>query len=179
MVSRFLSGASASLASRSVSVLILYSFTTPFSGVVFFYVYTLMFQHLIFFFMPGVSLARPSKDDFDRIYSFFSVLDALYASRWDFTDEWTSWDDGDPDKQELLRIRHMLAAEECCDEEDVDNRLVFEAFVHSRISSMCGAWERVVLSSETLLDYVCDLSSDTVDLHPVVSRALEDAILGE
>lgn len=138
-----------------------------------------MFQHLIFFFMPGVSLARPSKDDFDRIYSFFSVLDALYASRWNFSDEWISWDDDDPDKQELLRLRRMLAAEECCDEEDVDNRLVFEAFVRSRISRMCGAWERVVLSSETLLDYVCDLSSDTVDLHPVVSRALEDAILGE
>lgn len=79
----------------------------------------------------------------------------------------------------MLRLRRILASEECCDEEDVDNRLVFEAFVRSRISGMCGAWERVVLSSETLLDYVCDLSSDTVALHPVVSRALEDAILGE
>lgn len=178
MGSRFLSGASASLASRSVSVLILYSFTTSFSGVVFLCLYVNVSTFNLFF-MPGVSLARPSKDDFDRIYSFFSVLDALYASRWDFSNAWISWDDDDPDKQELLRLRRMLAAEECCDEDDVDNRLVFEAFVRSRISRMCGAWERVVLSSETLLDYVCDLSSDTVDLHPVVSRALEDAILGE
>lgn len=178
MVSQFHSGASVSLASRIVSVLVLYSLRRLFRAS-FFYVYTLMFQRLIFFFMPGVSLARPSKDDFDRVYSFFRVLDALYASRWDFSHEWIYWDDDDPDKQELLRLRGMLAAEECCDEEDVDSRLVFEAFVRSRISRMCGAWERVVLSSETLLDYVCDLSSDTVDLHPVVSRALEDAILGE
>lgn len=128
--------------------------------------------------MPGISLARPSKDDFARVYSFFRVLDALYASRWSFSDEWVSWDDDDPDKQELLRLRRMLAAAECCDEDDDANRLVFEAFVHSRISGMCGAWDRVVLSSALLLDYVCDSSSDTVDLHPVVFRALEDAILG-
>ena len=102
-----------------------------------------MFQRLIFF-MKGVSLARPSKDDFDCIYSFFSVLDALYASPWSFSDEWVSWDDDDPDKQELLRLRRMLAVEECCDEADVDSRLVFEAFVRSRISGMCGAWGRVV-----------------------------------
>ena len=73
----------------------------------------------------GMTIAKASTDDFEKVYNLLSPMEELFNSKWCNEEGWTEWDDGDEDKQELLAIRKEIAEDEYCEEDEVDNRLFY------------------------------------------------------
>lgn len=101
----------------------------------------------------GFTIAKASKEDFEKVYNLLQPMEELFNSHWSNEEEWTEWDDDDKDKKELLAIRKEIAEEEHYYEEDVDNRLVLFEFIKRRMQ-LCGCsnWQRVVIAAECLID---------------------------
>lgn len=60
----------------------------------------------------GMTIAKASTDDFEKVYNLLSPMEELFNSKWCNEEGWTEWDDGDEDKQELLAIRKEIAKDE-------------------------------------------------------------------
>ena len=130
--------------------------------------------------MSTIRVAKADENDFERVYNLLRPLQLLFGNKWSDEESWSEWDDDDPDKLELLKIRKAVADEEGYDPEDVDNRLVLFEFIKRRYKKAdCGCWQRVVMSAECLIDSVCDPQKDYLDWHPYLVRATADSMLGE
>ena len=108
----------------------------------------------------GMTIAKASKDDFEKVYNLLSPMEELFNSKWCIEEEWTEWDDGDEDKQELLAIRKEIAEDEYCEEDEVDNRLILYA-------------------AECLIDTFCDPQESCLAWRPDLERAIDNMMLGE
>ena len=60
----------------------------------------------------GLTIAKASKEDFEKVYNLLQPMEELFNSHWSNEEEWTEWDDADKDKKELLAIRKEIAEEE-------------------------------------------------------------------
>lgn len=67
-----------------------------------------------------ITIAKASKNDFEKVYNLLSPMEELFNNRWSNEESWTEWDDDNEDKLELLAIRKEIAEEEYCDEDEVD-----------------------------------------------------------
>ena len=83
----------------------------------------------------GMTIAKASKDDFEKVYNLLSPMEELFNSKWCNEEEWTEWDDGDEDKQELLAIRKEIAEDEYC-EEDQESCLAWRPDLERAIDNM-------------------------------------------
>lgn len=128
----------------------------------------------------GMTIAKASKDDFEKVYNLLSPMEELFNSKWCNEEEWTEWDDGDEDKQELLAIRKEIAEDEYCEEDEVDNRLILYEFIKRRMR-LCGCsnWQRVVVAAECLIDTFCDPQESCLAWRPDLERAMDNMMLGE
>lgn len=130
--------------------------------------------------MATMKVAKADDNDFERVYNFLNPLQSLFGNKWSDEDSWSEWDDDDPDKLELLKIRQEVADEEGYTLEDVDNRLVLFEFIKRRYKKAdCGSWQRVVMAAECLIASVCDPHKDYLDWHPYLYRATDNSMLGE
>lgn len=128
----------------------------------------------------GMTIAKASKEDFEKVYNLLQPMEELFNSRWSNEESWTDWDDDDKDKKELLSIRKEIASDEYRNEEDVDNRLILFEFIKRRMR-LCGCsnWQRVVIAAECLIDTFCDPQDDSLSWRPDLERAMNYTMLGE
>lgn len=128
-----------------------------------------------------MKIAKASEEDFEKVYNLLRPMDEIFNSRWNNEEEWTDWDDENPDKIELLSIRKEIAEEEdFLNEEYVDNRLVLFEFIKRRMRlCACGNWERVVTAADALIYSCCDPQEDSLAWRPEIERAMENIMLGE
>lgn len=126
-------------------------------------------------------IAKADADDFKRLLNLLKPMEALFGGRmWSNEESWTEWDDDDTDKKELLKIRREMAEEEGDDVEYVDNRLVLYEFIRRRfILADRGCWQRIIMAADALIKEFCDQSSDILEYHPFIERAVENTMLGE
>lgn len=68
--------------------------------------------------MPNLKIAKPTKEDFDAVYRFHSIMEMLTGT-WSSVRDWTSLDEDDEDYQILNRIRNEVMADE--DYDDIDD----------------------------------------------------------
>lgn len=120
-----------------------------------------------------ITIAKASKNDFEKVYNLLSPMEELFNNRWSNEESWTEWDDDNEDKLELLAIRKEIAEEEYCDEDEVDNRLVLYEFIKRRMR-LCGCsnWQRVVTAAECLIDIFCDPQESCLAWRPDLKRAM-------
>ena len=127
-----------------------------------------------------ITIAKASKNDFEKVYNLLSPMEELFNNRWSNEESWTEWDDDNEDKLELLAIRKEIAEEEYCDEDEVDNRLVLYEFIKRRMR-LCGCsnWQRVVTAAECLIDTFCDPQESCLAWRPDLKRAMYNTMRGE
>lgn len=115
----------------------------------------------------GMTIAKASKDDFEKVYNLLSPMEELFNSKWCNEEGWTEWDDDDENKQELLAIRKEIAEDEYCEEDEVDNRLILYEFIKRRMRRCgCSNWQRVVIAAECLIDTFCDPQESSLCWRP-------------
>ena len=58
-----------------------------------------------------ITIAKASKNDFEKVYNLLSPMEELFNNRWSNEESWIEWDDDNEDKLELLAIRKEIAEE--------------------------------------------------------------------
>lgn len=122
-------------------------------------------------------VAKADPKEFDKVYNFINVMNALFDTRfWSHEEEWKEWDDDDPDKKLLLEIEAEVRE---TDGEDiwngVDNRLILYEFIKRKWieADWSGSFGRIVTDAEVLIDNVCDPNLDYLEYKPEIKEALE------
>ena len=131
--------------------------------------------------MSKLKLSKATDNDFDLTSDFLSACSQLFDSRHfrSFEEDWKHWDDQDDDKIKITQLQKLLAEEENCEPNEVDNRLILYEFIKWKYKKCDCHWGRVIMAASVLIDSVCNPQCDTVELHPHIARALENTILGE
>lgn len=129
----------------------------------------------------SIRLAKADQEDFEKTRVFLQCCESLFDNRWACSsdEQWQDWDDEDEDKIAILKLRKQLARDEDCDEDEIDNRILLFEFVKYKYRGCDCNWRRVIMAADVLIYNACDPMQDTVEWHPFIERALEDAILGE
>lgn len=122
-------------------------------------------------------VAKADPKEFDKVYNFINVMNALFDTRfWSHEEEWREWDDDDPDKKLLLEIEAEVRE---TDGEDiwngVDNRLILYEFIKRKWieADWSGSFGRIVTDAEVLIDNVCDPNLDYLEYKPEIKEAIE------
>lgn len=116
-------------------------------------------------------IAKADKEDIDTTRNFLHACESFWDSRQRYSlrsseDDWETWDDDDPDKRLILKIRKQLAYEMSCDENDVDNRIVIYEFLKAKYQQCDCNWGRVVMAADVLIDNVCDPMESDLAFYP-------------
>ena len=124
-----------------------------------------------------MKVAKADPKEFDKVYNFINVMNALFDTRfWSHEEEWREWDDDDPDKKLLLEIEADVRE---TDGEDiwngVDNRLILYEFIKRKWieADWSGSFGRIVTDAEVLIDNVCDPNLDYLEYKPEIKEAIE------
>ena len=124
----------------------------------------------------GLTVAKATEEEFDRVYAFLHPMEALFDRRGFFSNEedWRDWDDDDEDKKLLLRIEKDLIAGgdgDCND--DVDNRLILYEFMKQKFlqANYSGSIGRILFDCRTLIDNCCDPDLDYLEFKPSIMHA--------
>ena len=125
-----------------------------------------------------MKVARADKEEFDNVYNFINVMDALFDTRWcSHEEDWKNWPDDDPDKQLLLEIEEEVKETDGENIWDgVDNRLILYEFIKRKWkeTNYCGSFQRIVTDAECLIDNVCDPEIDYLEFKPEIKEAIEE-----
>ena len=129
----------------------------------------------------GVTVAKATKDEFERVWSFLHPMEALFDSRGFFSNEedWRDWDDDDEDKKMLLKIEKELIADG--DEGwsgHPDNRLILYEFMKRKFlkANHSGSIGRILFDCQTLIENVCDPKLDYLEFKPSIMYAERNAL---
>lgn len=132
--------------------------------------------------MANLEVAKPSKKDFDIVYRFLSVMEALTDNRMyrkaDISD-WVNWNEDDKDYQVLKTIR-----EEVMDEYDIEDfeDLEREHYIEIVWRYVCwffnyhpSALGRVVMCADIAMENAFDNSDETdiIKWKPNIDAALD------
>ncbi|MBO4499172.1 MAG: hypothetical protein J5732_02835 [Bacteroidaceae bacterium] len=129
----------------------------------------------------GSTVAKATKEEFNRVWSFLRAMEALFESRSFFSNEedWHNWDDSDEDKKMLLKIEKELIAggDEGWDGHP-DNRLILYEFMKRKFlcANYSGSIGRILLDCETLIKNVCDPKLDYLEFKPSIMYAERNAL---
>lgn len=120
--------------------------------------------------MPGIRMAKADEKDFETTHDFFNKCEMFWDNRNRFSfketeSEWLEYEDDDPDKIELLKIRKELSLEEGCSESQVDNRLIVYEYIKKYYKRCDCNWRRVTFAAQILIPEVCDPQKDHLELH--------------
>ena len=123
-----------------------------------------------------MKVAKAKKEEFDKVYDFINVMDALFDTRWCFSQEesWREWDEDDSDKQMLLKIEKELE-QEFGDYHFFNDMILFEFIKRKwKKTNYCGSFQRIVTDAECLIDDVCDPDLDYLEFKPEYKEAIEN-----
>lgn len=124
-----------------------------------------------------MKVAKADKEDFEKVYGFINVMEALFEGRSFFSreEEWREWDDNDEDKKMLLDIEEEIRESDGEYIDGVDNRLILYTFMKRKWkeANFCGSFGRVVTDAEVLIDCACDPDLDYLEYKPVIKEAIE------
>ena len=125
-----------------------------------------------------MKVAKADQEEFDKVYNFINVMEALFDDRgWHSHEEdWRDWDDEDPDKQLLLEIEKEVKESDGENIWDgVDNRLILYEFIKRKWQSAnySGSFGRIVCNADVLIDNVCDPELDYLEYKPDIKEVLE------
>ena len=121
-------------------------------------------------------VAKADKEEFDEVYNFINVMDALFDNRSFFSQEecWRDWDDEKEDKKLLLEIENDLKLSEY--EDEPDNRLILYEFIKRKWNkaNYCGSFGRIVMNADVLIDNACDPDLDYLEFKPEIIKAVKE-----
>jgi len=125
-----------------------------------------------------MKVAKADAEEFDRVYNFINVMEALFDDRgWCSHEEsWRDWDDDDPDKKLLLEIEEEVKESDGESIWDgVDNRLILYEFIKRKWQSAnySGSFGRIVCDADVLIENVCDPDLDYLEYKPDMKEVLE------
>lgn len=124
-----------------------------------------------------MKVAKADKEEFEKVYNFISVMEALFEGRSFFSHEedWRDWSDDDEDKKMLLEIEEEIRESDGEYIDGVDNRLILYTFIRRkwREVNYCGSFGRIVTDAEVLIDSVCDPDLDYLEYKPIIKEAIE------
>ncbi len=123
-----------------------------------------------------MKVAKAKKEEFDKVYDFINVMDALFDNRWCFSQEesWREWDEDDPDKQMFLKIEKELERE-FGDYHFFNDMILFEFIKRKwKNTNYCGSFQRIVTDAECLIDNVCDPDLDYLAFKPAYQEAIDN-----
>lgn len=118
-----------------------------------------------------MKIAKPSLDDLDKTKQFLRSCESIWDSRSKYNlsveeEDWKSWDDEYEDKKLILQLQRQIAGDEGCDLDEVDNRILMYEFIRHRYKQADTHWGRVIMSSESFLEYVQDPQDDCLAFAP-------------
>lgn len=125
----------------------------------------------------GLTVAKATREEFDRVWGFVHPMEALFDGRGFFSNEedWRDWDDDDEDKKLLLKIeKELLAAGEgYMLDGQVDNRLILYEFMKVKFleANYSGSIGRILFDCSTLIDNCCDPDLDYLEFKPSIMHA--------
>lgn len=132
----------------------------------------------------GVTVAKATKDEFDRVWSFLHPMEALFDGRSFFSsgeEDWRDWDDDDKDKKMLLEIEKELieGSEACWDDGHPDNRLILYEFMKRKFrkANYSGSIGRILFDCQTLIENACDPNLDYLEFKPSIMYAERNALM--
>lgn len=119
----------------------------------------------------GLRVAKADEEDIKSTREFLQACELFWDSRPAYSfvskeDQWLSWENDDPEKMELLKIRKRISEEDGVDEEDVDNRLVLFEFIKRRYKKADSSWGRVIMAADCLIDNCCDPMQSHLAFYP-------------
>lgn len=124
-----------------------------------------------------MKVAKADKEEFEKVYNFISIMDALFNGRSFFSNEedWREWADDDEDKKMLLEIEEEIRESDGEYVDGIDNRLILYTFIKRkwREANYCGSFDRIVANAEVLIDNVCDPDLDYLEYKPDIKAAIE------
>ena len=124
-----------------------------------------------------MKVAKAEQEEFDRVYNFINVMEALFDTRWcSHEEDWRDWNDKDPDKQLLLEIEQEVKESDGENIWDgVDNRLILYEFIKRKWknANYCGSFGRIVCDADVLINNVCDPDLDYLEYKPDMKEVLE------
>lgn len=124
-----------------------------------------------------MKVAKAEQEEFDRVYNFINVMEALFDTRLcSHEEDWRDWDDKDPDKQLLLEIEQEVKESDGENIWDgVDNRLILYEFIKRKWknANYCGSFGRIVCDADVLINNVCDPDLDYLEYKPDMKEVLE------
>ena len=129
----------------------------------------------------GLTVAKATKDEFKRVWSFLHPMEALFDSRGFFSNEedWRDWDDDDKDKKMLLKIeKELIEGGEACWDGHPDNRLILFEYIKRKFleANYSGSIGRILFDCETLIKNVCDPKLDYLEFKPSIMYAERNAL---
>jgi hypothetical protein len=128
-----------------------------------------------------LKITKPDNEDFDTTLAFLNMMGKFFDSRKLFqnSDNWCDLPDDDADKIELLKIRQRLATEFDTKVEYIDIEQVLYEYIKYKYEQCDCHWLRVVLSAKILIANFCDPEAETLELHPIYARAIDEGYFGE
>ena len=125
-----------------------------------------------------MKVAKADQEEFDKVYNFINVMEALFDDRgWrSHEEDWRDWDDKDQDKQLLLEIEKEVKESDGENIWDgVDNRLILYEFIKRKWqnANYSGSFGRIVCNADVLIDNVCDPELDYLEYKPDIKEVLE------
>jgi len=129
----------------------------------------------------GLTVAKATKDEFKRVWSFLHPMEALFDSRGFFSNEedWRDWDDDDKDKKMLLKIeKELIEGGEAYWGDHPDNRLILFEYIKRKFleANYSGSIGRILFDCETLIENVCDPKLDYLEFKPSLMYAERNAL---
>jgi hypothetical protein len=121
--------------------------------------------------MPGLRIAKASENDIELTRDYLQACEQFWDNRpiYSLTEleiDWENWDDDDPEKDALIKIRKELAIEEGLSESDVDNRLIVYEYIKRKYKKADNKWQRVVMAADILIDNCCDPTVSHLAFYP-------------
>ena len=124
-----------------------------------------------------MKVAKAEQEEFDKVYNFINIMEALFEGRGFFSNEesWREWDDKDEDKKMLLKIEEEVRETDGEYIDGVDNRLILYEFIKRkwRNANYCGSFGRIVIDCEVLIDNCCDKELDYLEFNKDIREGFE------
>lgn len=129
----------------------------------------------------GLTVAKATPDEFDRVWDFVHSMESLFDGRSAFSSEedWRDWDDDDKNKQVLLKIEQDVLESDGDDwNGHPDNRLVLYGFMKRKFleANYSGSIGRILFNCQTLIKNCCDPDLDYLEFKPGIMHAQRMAV---
>ncbi len=118
-----------------------------------------------------MKIAKATDQDFKVTREFLQACETIWDTRngygmYSEVDTWEQWDDDDPDKIEIMRLRKIYCREESKAPSEVDMRIILWEFLRLKYKAADAHWNRIVIAADTLIEHVCDPLADHLAFYP-------------